>query len=281
MDGDRIVEVALAQATFHRHRESLQDFVDTLTKQVDTDHAFVLANADQFEQAALRRIGQRMQHRPEAGAIHAHRVAMLHARLSFGQADLADRRMREHHRGDVGVVKRGVGLVAEQSVHQPPRRRDRHRRQRDFRADVADCVDTIDISALPVVDDDVASWIECDAGCLQADAVAVGPASGGEDHRIEGVGLRAIRIAHDDLVTSLLAVRVRAQRMQRVAEAGVNAMLTLILAQLRRQVIVETFQQPTSAHEQFNPAAERLQQAGKLDRDVTAADDGDAGGRGV
>ena len=80
MDRHRRVEVGLARAEFQRDREALQDFVGAFAEQVDADHALVFANADQLEQAALRGVGQCMQHRAEVGAIHANRIAELRAR---------------------------------------------------------------------------------------------------------------------------------------------------------------------------------------------------------
>ena len=235
---------------------------------MDADDAALVAHADQLEQAALRRIRQRMQHRTEPGAKSTHRIAVLRARVFFGQAHAGQRRMREHHGRNVLAIeqRRGAGV---EPVHQATRGGDRDRGQRRIGGDIADRVHAVDIRRVGRVHDDATLVVERDARRFQTEIVGVRTPAGREQQRVEALAHAAGHIAQ----AQAFAVRVAFDRFQPVTEMQLYAGLAVILGQLRDDFGVESFEQAVAAAEHLHPAAQRLQHAGQFDRDVAGADD--------
>ena len=185
-------------AALQRHREALQDLVGAFAQQVDADHA----RAPSPTQTSLNRL--RCGESASACSIGAEIGAIAPApsspwrcaRLCFGQADHAQRRMREHHGGDVVVIEPRIRLAAEHAIHQPARGGDGDRRQRDAVGDIADRMHAVDAGVLPFVDDDVTRarrWRRRPSSRPRSSLL--GCAAGGEDQRVEWFAGLAVGVA--------------------------------------------------------------------------------------
>ncbi len=108
---------------------------------------------------------------------------------------------------------------------------------------------------------------DADAQRFQAQVATVAATAGGEEHRIEYAVERTIMAE----CTHTLAIAL--QFAQAIAEMDAHALLLQVLGQLIGQLVVEAIQQPLAAHQQADLAAQCLQQAGQLHRNVTATDD--------
>ena len=120
---------------------------------------------------------------------------------------------------------------------------------------------------LPFVDPHVTARVHFHAGILQTEAGGTGHPAGGEEHLVEGIAAFAVRIDQQNL-----AVAGRLELRQRVAEMRAQAVLAIVLEQIRGQFVIESLQQALAAHEQFHLAAQRLQHAAQFHRDVAAGE---------
>ena len=102
-----------------------------------TDYPFLRSRANQLHRRVHLMRRQAVNHRRKTRLIHFHRLAMRRPRLALRHADRANRRMREHHGGNQPVIQPPLRIPAEQPLGQPPRRRNRHRRQRHPPGDIA------------------------------------------------------------------------------------------------------------------------------------------------
>ena len=267
MDGAGLVPLLFGDAELDGDGGHLDHFRGVGADDVATDHAVGFAVDDQLHQHAFLAAIKGGLHRAEHGAVHHDPVTGM-ARVGFGEADGSHRRLGKHRAGD-GVVVEAHGIVAEHGFRESGAFADSNRREVDAVGDVADGPDVLDTGAREIVDNDCPARVQGDAGGLQAKALRVGLATGGEHHHIGLVGMAAAQLA-DNPGGRLF------QRGMLAAEDDLDAALLKFACQVRAHVVVEAAQDVGSTIKQRGFHTQPIEDTGKFHGDVAAADHQDA-----
>ena len=222
---------------------------------------------DELHQGAFIAPGQGVLHRLEAGAVDVD-LAKLPARLLFGQANGANRRLAEHRRGHIGVVHPDR-VVVEQGLGKGAPFGDRDRRQIDPVGHVADRVDIRLAAARPFVDGDgaIADGLDADLGKTEPLGVRVPP--GRVHHDIGGELLARRRVDR-------VPVRLFFDARDLGAAMDLDAAAAHLLPQRNADVVVEAVEQLLAADQFDDLGPEAIEDPGELDRDIAATHNDDA-----
>mmetsp|Transcript_22281 Transcript_22281/g.75330 ORF Transcript_22281/g.75330 Transcript_22281/m.75330 type:complete len:367 (-) Transcript_22281:539-1639(-) len=274
VDRDARVEVGLCRAHLHGHAKALEHLVGGHADDVEPNNLFLLAEADDLH----RRLGLRRRldgHRavPEVDKRRLVDldvlVAVLGARLGLGQADDADRRVREDDGRDERVVRLGRRLAVEEAVSQAPASRNGHGRQLDEPAHVAQRVHARLRRVLVLVDNDVALAVRRDLGVLERERLGQRVAANREQHRLVASDFLVAGV--DDLEARIFVEDDLGQR--RVRHDG-HALALHLRVEHARDHVVKVAQRAVAADDERRRCAEGVEDAGHLDGDVPRADNG-------
>ena len=276
------IKIPLPRPHLHRHPKPLEHLRAATPQNMQPHHLLLLARADQF----IRR--RRLRLRRHHGIIHGREIRLVDldvavaepvARFLLRQADGADFRVGEHHRGDVGVVQFRVLMLrpAEEAVGQLAARGDGDRGEFDFAADVAEGVDVVDVGVLVVVGDDLALLILVHAGFVEAEVFDFRVAADGPEEAVDveggAVGGGFVRVVHrhpsvvffDDLGLRAVAV-------------DVDALAFVFFDDGLLDHGVEGAEEGFVADEEVRFAPEVVEHPGHFDGDVACTHQGDAFG---
>ena len=169
-----------------------------------------------------------MPHGRELAGVNGDLLTVALTGLEFGYPDCADRRVREHHAGDVVVVDPGLGLDAEQPVSQAPSSGDRHGGERRAAGNVADGVDPLRGGPEVPVHGDEAPLVGPDVHRLEPQPLGVGSAAHRHEDPVFGM-----HPAYSTMTMSLLlpvmignVFESGSQVMQRIAAPMVGGMVS-------------------------------------------------------
>ena len=197
----------------------------------------------------------------------------LAARLVLAEAHGAQFGRREDRRRHE-IQIRHPGLLAIGAVGKGMSLADGHGRQRDRAGHVPHRMNAGHIGACHAIDQDLAPLSCGHSDRRQPQPCRGRPASGGDQHLIH-VQMGVIVQGDADR-----AVRLPLQALERALQAHVDALLTVSLDDQVGHAGVETAQHPRSAMDLRDLCPEAVEDAGKLDADIAATDDGDATRKG-
>src|SRR5512135_94166 len=263
VDADRGVELRLGRSELHGDRDALDDLGGFGPDHVRADHLAARAIDDELHENLLFASRERMLERAEAGLVDLDRAEAL-ARLLFRQPDRGEVRVGEHGGRHVLVLWRSQ-LAAEQRLCERAALGGRHRREIDAVGDVADGVDRLDRAPGMRIDQHFADRPELHARGLEAQALAVRHAPGGEQHQL---GARVLAVAVGDLER---AVGLTRDGDRLGAEVQHYSLFLDLLAQARAELSVELAQQAVAPVGERRLHAQPVEDRGELDRDVAAA----------
>ena len=268
MQGHGRVEIGLGRFHLDGDGEHLRHFGGAVADDMAADDAVGGGVDDELHQDPGVTARHRRLHRLEIGLVDVD-VTELRARLAFRQSHGADLGLREHRGRNVGVVDLNRAL-AEHRIRERMTLADRDRRQVDAMGDVADRVDVRHRGAREVVDRDAAiARIDGDAGRFQSEIGDVRMPSDREHHLIGG-NARTV----GQMRGEFLAVPV--DLVDGAAGENGDALLFHLGAHMGTDVVVETAQDVFAAIDHGHVGTEAGEDAGKFQRDVTAALNHDA-----
>ena len=270
MNRHGVIEIGLGRAHAHRDRKALHHFIRAHTQGMGTDHALFLTHADQFAQSARLAVPESVIHRHEVSFVDLDRLAMLFAGLRFRQPDGAERWMGEHHRGDVAVIEPAIGHAPIKAVTEAATGGNGHRCQRPAAGDIAKGMDPGRAGRLPFIDGDETALVGGNTGPLQAQVLSGRAAPDRPEQLIE------VTEAAPVLAVELVTIPVLLGTGRDRAGDDLDSVLAHLFHQALAQALIEIAQDAVTAHDQLHPCAERGKHAGKLHRDIAAADDADA-----
>lgn len=122
MNRHTTIKVALRRAHLHSNAKALQHLCGADTDDVQTHNALLRACADDLVRGGALVLEHGIIHGCELRLVYSDvLIAIFLASLRLSIPDGANLRMREHDRGDVGVVEPGLGEfgAAEEAVGEP------------------------------------------------------------------------------------------------------------------------------------------------------------------
>ena len=177
MYGDGVIEIPFAGAHPQGHGEALHHLVRAIPDYVTTDHLFPATGGDQLHHGRRAVFADCVAHVDESALVDPHILLAVHgAGARLAEADGADGRMAEYHRGDVVEVQFRFGLSAEEAIGETPPSGDGDRSKRGGRGNIADRMDAVHLGVLPFIDQDEMVAIGGETGVFDLDLVHIGSA---------------------------------------------------------------------------------------------------------
>ena len=160
-----------------------------------------------------------------------------------------------------------MGLIVEHGLGEGLGLADRHRGQVHPVGHIAHSPDVLHVGARLVVDGDGAPIVQFHSRLFEPETLDVRFSAGGEHHHLALDRHRVRHMTDQDAVLALLDSLVLA------SQGHLDAAFLELLRQVRPHVLIKAAQQIGAAISQCNINAQAMENTGKFDRNVTAADD--------
>jgi hypothetical protein len=275
VNGNTAVKVSLGSTHLDGNTEALQNLITALAKDVQTNDLLVRTFTDKLVSSGTLVFGLHhgVVHGSEAGGVNLDGVTELLAGLGLGKTDAADSGVGEDDRGDVGIVKVGILLSAEETVTETTTSGDGNGGQLGTGvANISKSVNAVNVGVLVLVDLDVVLVVSLDASVLQLELLNLGGTTDGPQDAVDIHSVFTVIV----LVVQLLQAITQVLKLAlRAIGVNVKALTSVLFHNLVLDHGVESTQELVMTDEQVGLSTEVVEHASHLDSNVTSTNNSD------
>lgn len=271
MDGHAVIKLRLGSAHLDRNAKALEHLVAVATEQVDTNHLLLRTSADELVSGWLLVIEHGEVHVDKLGLVNLDvGVTKLSAGLVLGQTNRTRGGVREDGSRHIGVLELAVLelLATKETVGETTASRNGDRGEFIVTARITKRIHAGGTCVLVLVNDDVALVVRLDLSGLEVKFLDVRGTTDGPQHAFDlERGRLTLR-----LVLNADLIAVARERLHLGVIGKVDAVVFHLAAQVIADDGVKVAEDVLGARKDGGLGAERVEDAGQLDADVTGAD---------